>query len=109
MYKVIKLPCLNSEDLNVFIEGISMIKCRLDIAEQMVEIIDSLYVAAKMSSYAILVQPCFLKIYVPRIILKLISKQKTILVEFILDDNFVIDDILLSNGENESVFIRPRV
>lgn len=106
MYKVIKLPALNSEDFKIFntANSVSMVKCRLDIAEQMITNIDSLYVAAKMSNYAIYVMPCFLEMYIPRIIFKLVSIQKTILIDFILDNNFVIDDILLNSGKNEVYF-----
>lgn len=101
MYKVIRLE----SDSNFSLENYVVFKCKISEAAEMLEIIDSIYTMAKLSEYDILVATVCDNFSLSKFVLKFVNENKTVIVDFYINKNFVIEDILLNNGDQEHNYI----
>lgn len=100
MYKVIKLKTLSEWSAVQF----SVFKCEMSEAKEIMDTIESIYTTAKFLNYNVLVTTFKPEILLPRIILKFVNENKTIIADLYVDSEYLIQDILLNNGEDEDFY-----
>lgn len=100
MYKIIKLKTLSDWPMENYV----IFKCEVSEAIEIMDVIESMYTTAKLLNYRIFISTFKTDNFPPRIVIKFVNENKTIIADLFTDSEFLIQDLILNNGEGEEFY-----